>query len=250
MTRPLRAWLARIAGFVRPQHGERDFADELQSHIDLHVADNIRAGMTPGEARRDALIKLGSVASVKEAHRERRGLPALESVIQDVRYAVRGLSRNRAFAVACILTLALGIGVNSAIFSVVNAVLFAPLPYEKPEQLITIWTSHPEIRREANAMSRENALDLERMMTTISGLGMLQANIVPATVPIDGQGVSVNGALVTPGIFDVLGARALYGRTLQRGDDAAVIVISHRFWQRQFGGDPSVVGRTFGSGSS
>src|SRR5687767_5029414 len=239
MTRPLRAWLARIAGFVRPQHGERDFADELQSHIDLHVADNIRAGMTPGEARRDALIKLGSVASVKEAHRERRGLPALESVIQDVRYAVRGLSRNRAFAVACILTLALGIGVNRAIFSVVNGVVFAPLPYAKPEQLITIWTSHPEIRREANAMSRANAIDLERMMTTISGLGLLQANMTSATVPINGEGVPINGARVTPALFDVLGTRPLYGRGLQRGDDQGVIVISYWTWQRLFGGDPT-----------
>ncbi len=250
MTRPLRAWLARVAGFMRPQHGERNFDDELQSHIDLHVADNIRAGMTPGEARRDALIKLGSVASVKEAHRDRRGLPALESVIQDVRYAVRGLTRNRAFAVACILTLALGIGVNSAIFSVVNGVLLAPLPYARPEQLITIWTSHPEIRRQVNAMSRENAIDLERTMTTIRGLGMLQANIIPATVPINGEGVPANGALVTPALFEVLGTRPLYGRGLQRGDDPAVIVISHGMWQRVFGGDPTVVGRTFGQGRS
>lgn len=248
--RTLRAWLVRVMGFVRPGHGEREFADELESHLELNIAENRRAGMTPEEARRRALARLGSVASVAEAHRDRRGLPALESLIQDARYAVRGLARNRAFALACVTTLALGIGVNSAIFTVVNAVLFAPLPYEKPEQLITIWTSHPEIRREANAMSRENALDLERTMTTVSGLGMVQANIIPATVPIDGQGVTVSGALVTPGIFDVLGTRPLYGRTLQRGDDPGVIVISHGFWQRQFGGDPSVVGRTFGSGRS
>ena len=250
MRRTLRAWLARILGFVRPQHGERDFADELQSHIDLHVADNIRAGMTPAEARRYALIKLGSVASAKEAHRDRRGLPVFESVIQDLRYAVRSLARNRAFAVACILTLALGIGVNSAIFSVVNGVLFAPLPYARPEQLITIWTSHPEIRRQANAMSRENALDLERTMTTISGLGMLQANIISTSVPINGEGVPANGARVTPALFGVLGSRPLYGRGLQRGDDPGVIVISYGTWQRVFGGDPTVVGRTFGQGRS
>ena len=225
MRRTLRAWLARILGFVRPQSGERDFADELQSHIELHVADNIRAGMTPAEARRYALLKLGSVASVKEAHRDRRGLPAFESVIQDVRYAIRGLARNRAFAVACILTLALGIGVNSAIFSVVNGVLFAPLPYARPEQLITIWTSHPEIRRQANAMSRDNAIDLERTMTTISGLGLLQANLI-GTLPVDGEGMPVIGARVTPALFDVLGTRPFYGRGLQPGDDPSVVVIS------------------------
>ncbi len=248
--RSVRAWLRRVTGFVRAQGGERDFAAELQSHIELHTADNIRAGMSPAEARRIALAKLGSVASVSEAQRDRRGLPALESIRQDLRHAVRGLARNRGFALACSLTLALGIGVNSAIFSVVNAVLFAPLPYAKPEQLITIWTSHPEIRRQANAMSRENALDLERAMTTVGGLGLVQANIISTTVPIDGQGILVNAAQVTPSVFDLLGTPALYGRTLREGDDSTVIVISHSFWRRQFGGDPGVVGRVFGEGRS
>jgi predicted permease len=240
--------MRRVIGFVRPQGGERDFADELQSHIDLHTADNIRAGMSPDEARRIALVTLGSVASVSEAHRDRRGLPALDSLLQDLRHALRGLVRHRGFALACSLTLALGIGVNSAIFTVVNAVLFAPLPYERPEQLITIWTSHPEIRRQANAMSRENALDLERAMTTIGGLGLVQANIISASVPINGENIPVNAAQVTPSVFGVLGTPALFGRTLQEGDDSTVIVISHSFWQRQFGGDPGVVDRVFGEG--
>ena len=250
MPKRLRAWLVRIAGFLWPRSGEREFADELQSHIDLHVADNLRAGMTPGEARRQALIKLGSVASVKEAHRDRRGLPALESLGQDLRHAVRGMAHNRAFAIACVVTLALGIGVNTAIFSVVHGVLFAPLPYAKPEQLITIWTSHPEIRRQTNAMSRENALDLERAMTTIDGLGLVQANIISASMPINGEGILVNAAQVTPRVFEVLGSPALYGRTLQDGDDTSVIVLSHSFWQRQFGGDPNIVGKVFGEGRS
>jgi predicted permease len=246
----VRAWWHRLGGFLRPRAGEQEFAAELQSHIDLHTADNVRAGMRPDEARRMALVKLGSPASVSEAHRERRGLPALDSLLQDVRKALRSLARNPGFALACILTLGLGIGVNSAIFSVVNGVLFAPLPYAAPEQLITIWTSHPEVRRQANAMSRENALDLERAMTTISGLGLVQANIIPATVPINGEGIAVNAAQVTTRVFDVLGTPALYGRTLQAGDDPSVIVISHSFWQRQFGGDPGVVGRVFGEGRS
>jgi predicted permease len=248
--RAMRAWLLRVAGFVRPGGGEREFAEELQSHIELHTADNIRAGMTPEEARRRALVKLGSVASVREAHRDRRGLPAFESLLQDARYALRGLGRNRGFTAACVATLALGIGVNSAIFSVVNGVLFQPLPYEKPGQLITIWTSRPEIRRQSNAMSRENALDLERAMTTISGLGLVQANIISTTMPINGEGILVNAAQVTPRVFEVLGTPALYGRTLQGGDDPTAIVLSHSFWQRQFGGDPSVVGKVFGEGRS
>jgi putative ABC transport system permease protein len=248
--RTLRAWIVRVIAFVRPGRGEREFAEELQSHIDLHVADNLSAGMTPAEARRQALIKLGSAASVSEAYRDRRGLPALESLIQDARHAVRGLRRNPAFALACVITLALGIGVNSAIFSVVHAVLFAPLPYAKSEQLITIWTSHPEIRRPANAMSHDNAIDLERMLTTVSGLGVLQAYITPATIPINGEGVAVNGTRVTADLFDLLGTRPLLGRGLQIGDGTDVIVISHGLWQRVFGGDRAVIGRVLGRGPS
>ena len=129
--RTLRAWWSRLLGFIAPNRGEREFADELQSHLDHHIDDNIRAGMTPDEARRRALVKLGSVASVKESHRDRRGLPVVESLMQDARYALRGIRRQPSFAAACIATLALGIGANSAIFSVVNGVLFAPLPYRR-----------------------------------------------------------------------------------------------------------------------
>ena len=245
--RPLRAWLSRLGGFLRPAPGERDFAAEIESHLDHHIDDNIRAGMTPSEARRQALIKLGSVASVAEAHRDRRGLPWIESILQDIRYALRGLVRNRGFAVASIATLAIGIGINSAIFSVVNGVLFAPLPYAHPEQLITIWTSSPQARRQYNAMSLDNARDLRRSLTTVSSIEMLQANIVPASLPINGENVAVQGALLTPGMFDLLGVQPLLGRTLRHGDDAGVIVISYALWQRLFGGDPSVIGRTFGN---
>src|SRR5262245_3481889 len=135
----LRAWLSRIAGFIWPDRGERDFDAELRSHLELHIDDNLRAGMTPSEARRQALIKLGSPASVSEAHRDRRTLPRFESILQDVRHALRGIRRQPSFAAACITTLALGIGANTAIFSVVYGVLFAPLPYKNPEQLVSIW---------------------------------------------------------------------------------------------------------------
>ncbi len=214
------------------------------------MADNLRAGMAPAEARRRALAKLGSIASVKEGHRDRRGLPGLDALLQDVRYAARGLSRNRGFAVASIATLAIGIGVNSAIFSVVNGVLFAPLPYAKPDQLITIWTSHPQVRQQYSAVSRDNALDLKRTLTTVSALEMLQANVIPGSLPVNGENVTVQGALVTPGLFDLLGTPPLLGRTLRAGDDPGVIVISYALWQRQFGGDPTVVGRKYGEGRS
>lgn len=246
--RILRASWRRIVGFVRPGAGEQDFADELQSHIDLQIDDNLRAGMSPEEARRRALARMGSAAVVREAHRDRRGLPGLEAVLQDVRYALRGLTRNRGFAAASIATLAIGIGVNSAIFSVVYGVLFAPLPYANPDQLITIWTSHPEARRQYNALSFENARDLKSTMTSVSSMAMLQAYIVPASLLLNGENVPVMGARVTPALFQLVGAQPLLGRTLQPGDDASVIVISYAAWQRLFAGDPSVVGRVFNEG--
>jgi putative ABC transport system permease protein len=244
--RSLRAWWSRIIGFLLPARGEREFADELKSHLQLHIDDNLRAGLAPDEARRQALIKLGSPAGVAEAHRERRGLPGVEAVLQDARYALRGINRNRGFAIASIATLAIGIGINSAIFSVVNGVLFAPLPYANPDRLITIWTSHPEARRPYNPMSIDNARDLRRSLPTVSSLEMVQANIIPASLLVNGESVAVQGALVTPGMFDLLGATPLVGRPLRPGDDPSVIVISYALWQRQFGGDPSVVGRSFG----
>jgi predicted permease len=248
--RTLRAWWSRVAGFISPDRGEREFDAELRSHLDLHIDDNLRAGMAPDEARRRALAKLGSIVSAKEAHRDRRGMPALDALLQDVRYALRGLARNRGFAAAAILTLAIGIGVNSAIFSVVNGVLFASLPYAKPAQLITIWTSHPDARRPYNPLSLDNARDLRASLTTISALEMLQASIIPGTLVIKGEGVGVQGALVTPGLFDLLGTPPLLGRVLRGGDGPSTIVISYALWQRQFGGDPSVIGRTFNEGAN
>ena len=247
MMRTLRAWWSRVAGFLRPGRGERDFAAEIESHLDHHIDDNMRAGMSPQEARRQALIKLGSVASVAEAHRERRGLPRLESILQDVRYAVRGMRRQPSFAAACIATLALGIGANSAIFSVVNAILFAPLPYDKPDQLVSIWIRNPVVQRDESPMSAPDLDDLRRTLKTME-VEAFQANVIPSTFVIGGEGVSVQGVLMTSGMVRMLGRRPILGRWHLENDVPGAIVISHAFWQRQFGGDPNVIGRSISDG--
>jgi putative ABC transport system permease protein len=243
-----RAW-HRAIGFFTGGSAEREFAAELESHLDMHVADNICAGMTPEAARRHAAMKLGTIAAVSESQREQRGLPRLESLVQDVRHCWRGLRRNPGFALACIGTLALGIGINSAIFSVVNGVLFAPLPYAAPDRLISIWTRHPEVHNDLSAMSAANALDLKRMVTTVSQLEALQANVIPATLIVNGEGVPAQGVLMTPGMFSLLGREPLLGRSLRDGDRSDSIVLSYACWQRQFSGDTSVVGRSVGDGA-
>ena len=245
--RRVRAWWSRVLGHLLPARGEREFADELQSHLDLHTDDNIRAGMSPQEARRRALVKLGSVASVAEAHRDRRGLPRLESILQDIRYAMRAIRRQPSFAAACIATLALGIGANSAIFSVVNGVLFAPLPYENPEQLVSVWIRNPAVLRDAGPMSAPDVDELRRTLKTVE-VEAFQANVIPSTLVINGEGVPAQGVLMTSGMIRMLGRAPLLGRWLEDHDVPGAIVISHAFWQLRLGGDASAIGRSISDG--
>jgi hypothetical protein len=136
--RALRAWWSRIAGFVRPGAGERDFADELQSHIDLHTEDNIRAGMTPDEARRQALVRIGSVAGAREAHRERRGLPGLEAFVFDLKIGGRMLVKYPGLTIVGGVAMAFAIWVGIVIFQVVGLFVHPTLPLPEGARLVEI----------------------------------------------------------------------------------------------------------------
>src|SRR5580698_7121503 len=136
--RRLRAWFFRNAGIFRKETDERELNAEMESHLQLHVEDNLRAGMSAEEARRQALIKLGGVEQTKEAYRDRQGLPMLETFLQDLRFAARMLRKNLGVTTIVVLTLALGVGANTAIFGLVNGLLLQRLPVPAAEQIIAL----------------------------------------------------------------------------------------------------------------
>ena len=141
--RKLRALLVRVRGLLRRQREDRDFAEELQSHIQMHIEDNIRSGMSPEQARRAALVKLGGVEATTQAYRDHNTLPFVETLCQDLRYTLRQLRKNPGFAATALLVLILGIGSTVTIFAFVDAALIQPLPYRDPSRLVVIFGSIP-----------------------------------------------------------------------------------------------------------
>src|SRR5467141_3956830 len=141
--RQLRAWLVRFGELFRKERGDRDLAAEMENHLQMHIEDNLRAGMSAAEARRQALMKLGGVEQTKEMVRERRGLPMLDVLLQDLRFGARMLRKNPGFTAVAVLTLALGIGVNTAIFTAFDALVLRPLPVKDPDSLAAVFRTTP-----------------------------------------------------------------------------------------------------------
>ncbi|HLB09553.1 MAG TPA: ABC transporter permease, partial [Gemmatimonadaceae bacterium] len=243
--RHIRAALARLAGVFTKHRSDDDLRNELQSHLEMETAEYIRRGMAPDDARRKALLASGGLTVAAESVRAQRGLPWLESIAADIKYALRALRRSPAFTTIVVITLALGIGANTAIFSVVRGVLLKPLPHRDGDRLVYL-------RQSTDAPGGENVLfsvpevrDFRNGAVALGGI----AEYSPWSLTMLGndRAVNLDVGLVTGNFFDVLGLSPVLGRLTQPSDDGGgvppVMVLTHEFWMKRFGGDSSIVGK-------
>jgi putative ABC transport system permease protein len=232
--RHVRAWLHRLGGLFTRSRRERELQAELESHFQLHVDDNVRAGMTPAEARRAAVLKFGPVEAIKEDIRDRASIPLLEILIQDVRYALRRMRRQPGFTALIALTLALGVGANAAMFGLVDVLMFrTPAHVPEPERIVSVdgagnYVAYQELL--------ERVRSLEPTAYTRYTLSLGQG----------AEAVPLRAECVTSTYFSVAGTSPWWGRGFMPEDEQLgaprTVVLSHAFWQSHFAADPRVVG--------
>jgi predicted permease len=250
MTDSLRRLFNRVLAMFRRAPLDADLDREIASHLEAATEENIRRGMAPGEARRQALVRLGGVARTIEVQREARGLPALDVLMQDLRFALRTLGRDRGFAGVVVLVLALGVGANVAVFSVVNAILLRPLPFRDPARLLWFATNGGKGGLSAQTYTVAAWEEFGRHNRSFQDVTSYQTffNSIQYKLLGHGDALPVVGVEVAENFFPMLGIEPVLGRGFTpeecRQGGRAAALLSHRFWQRQFGGDPGMVGRT------
>jgi len=242
--RALLASLRRLGGAFGGGRRDTEISQELESHLLMHIDDNRRAGMSPEEARRDALIKLGGVEQVKEQYRDRSGLPPVEDVIQDVRFALRMMRRTRGFSIVVLLTLAIGIGANTVMFSVVNTLLLRSLPYAEPQRLMFVQTADAE-RRRPMATSPPDFYTYREKNRTLDHLEAFYTR--PYNLTGGREPERVPTLIVSAGFFRALGADPVLGRGFTSREEQwgshRVAILSDGLWQRRFAADPAILGQ-------
>ena len=245
--RKLRGFLIRLLGIFREGRDEAELAEELDAHIAMHTDAGVEAGLDPAEARRRALLRLGGKEQVRQAHRDGRGLLWLENFAQDLRYGLRTLLRAPGFTMTAALTMGLGIGACTAIFSLVNAVLIRSLPYGDPERLVYLFTPNAQFKIPPEVIfpSYGDFYDLKREAKSYAEM----SNFEQAQFGTMEQGTMqhIGGARVDEDFFSTLQATPELGRTFSAEDNepahAKVAVISHSYWVSRFGASDSIAPR-------
>jgi putative ABC transport system permease protein len=240
----IRVFIHRLRGLFFKRKLDQELEDEIRAHIEMQVEDNLRQGMSPDEARYQAMRKFGGVEQIKESYRDRRSLAVVDSALWDLRYALRMLRRSPGFTAVAVLTLALGIGANTAIFSLFEGAVLAPLPYRDAERLVVVWQSNPQTPRIFPSAPdfqdwRRNARSFEQMAAILS-------NARDLTNP--GAPEHLSGREISSGFFSMLGVKLTAGREFSSQEDQRggnpVVIISNRLWQDRFGASREALGRS------
>jgi putative ABC transport system permease protein len=241
----LRVLLSRFGALFCEKGLEQRLEDELKSHLEMLVEENLKKGMSAEEARYAALRSFGGIEQTKETYRQQRGLPFIESLAQDLRYALRTLRRNPGFAAVAVLTLALGIGANTAIFSAVNALLLNPYPFPQPDRIMFVDARHASGKN--SGAGYRDFLDWQEQNSVFDEMAIVAR---PGTYTLTGQGEPqrIIGGGTTAGFLRVLGVQPILGRFFTAEEDkpgaAPVAVLSYAAWQRRFAGSVDVLRRT------
>src|SRR5580692_5030568 len=246
--RILRRFLARLLNLTATPAQDDRLKEEIEGHIAMQTQENIRAGLSPVEARRRAILKFGGVEGIKQEYRARRGLPLVENFVQDVRFAIRGLRRTPGLTAFVVVTLALGIGMTSATFSMVDALIFRPYPVPHPGNIVTLVSTTRDTpfddfsyREYRDIRDKTTSYDGVLAYTDMEAVGF---SAQPGATPQVRGGMMVSG-----NYFDALGVVPRLGRAFREDEDKvpgrdAVVVLGSDFWRHQFASDPTVVGRT------
>ncbi len=245
----LRQSFHRLRSVFRRAELDHELDAELATHLELAVEENLQRGMPADEARRQALIRFGGTQQAKEQHREARGLPALDILFQDLRYAVRQLVKRPGFTAAAVLTLALGIALNATMFSLVSAFLLRRPPGDDPERMavVTSINATPGFLADANPVSAPNYLVWREANHVFADMAAAD-EYRTINLTSQGQPEALRSAAVSPNYFSVLGVSPQFGRTFSDGEDQPgrdhVVILSHELWERHFGSDTSFIDRT------
>jgi predicted permease len=233
----------RLRSVFRKEHVEQEMDDELRFHLECQIEENLKAGMSPAEARYAALRQFGGVEQIKEECRDAWGVRFIETLLQDLRYGLRQLRRSPGFTAVAVLTFAMGIGANAAIFSVINAVLLRPLPFRDPDRLVQLWETEPAPGH--YTLTGPDFLDWQAQNQSHEGMSLYSW---PQGFNASGAGEPEQAAVLRTqaNFFSLLGVEPLLGRAFLKGEDQAgknrVAVLSYGFWQRHFGSREDAVG--------
>ena len=248
--RSLRRFLTRLFNSATRRSQEERLREEIAEHIALQTAENLRAGLSAVEARRQAMLKFGGVEAIKEDYRAERRMLFVEALVQDLRYGLRTLGKRPGFSVVAVLTLAFSIGATTAIFSVLDSVVLKPLPYPHPEQLVSVEVSPLALDPSLRGMAPEDYFVFREQSRTFQGIGIYAETDTDRDVNVTGfaEPERVHALNVTHGVLSVLGIPPMLGRIFSPTDDSPgappTAILTYGHWQRKFSADPSAVGKT------